>query len=386
MELGITGHGEQQLRRITLAALRATEASRRSQIRSWLGEGGGPRLFEFASRNRVAPIVAHAMMEQDLVKQDPAWRHSHETSANRMAVLHRELDVVADRLAVEGIRLAVLKNGGISRGIYPCAACCPMGDVDLLVERSRFEEAHALLLECGFELATRSSVDREELAARIAEGGTEYFKRTAGEDVWCELQWRPVSGRWVRRDQEPDGGQLVARSIPVSGSAIRLLEPTDNLLQVALHTAKHTFVRAPGLRLHTDIDRLIAFAPPDWSVLVATARRLEVATPIFFSLECAKELLGTAVPDEVLHQLRPPAWKTKLIMRWLNRADVFEPDEKKFSRPGMLAMHGLLYDSAAGLAASLMDTDRRSLTLRGLPANLARGARRAIDVATRYQK
>jgi len=97
-------------------------------------------------------------------------------------------------------------------------------------------------------------------------------------------------------------------------------------------------------------------------------------------------LLGTPIPADVLAALAPPAWKRDLVMRWLRRADFFEPDAKKFSRPGMMAFHALLYDDAAGLAASAMGTDRAHLGLRHLPGNLARGARRVFDLATRYQR
>jgi len=55
-----------------------------------------------------------------------------------------------------------------------------------------------------------------------------------------------VAGRWIRPDQEPGAEELLARSISIPGSAARLLAPEDNLLQIALHTAKHSYVRAPG--------------------------------------------------------------------------------------------------------------------------------------------
>jgi hypothetical protein len=261
-----------------------------------------------------------------------------------------------------------------------------MGDVDVLVEKARFRDAHALMAECGFTLASRSSVEPADLELGLASGGTEYVKHVGGEEVWFELQWRPIAGRWIRKDQEPDGAELVGRSVPIAGTDVRLLAPADNMLQVALHTAKHSYVRAPGLRLHTDVDRLVAYAPPEWSAVVAAATRLEVKTAVYFSLACARDLLGTPIPADVLAALAPPAWKRDLVMRWLRRADFFEPDAKKFSRPGMMAFHALLYDDAAGLAASAMGTDRAHLGIRHLPGNLARGARRILDLATRYQR
>ena len=100
------------------------------------------------------------------------------------------------------------------------------------------------------------------------------------ERLWWELQWRPVSGRWIRPDQEPDSAGLVDRSRPMEGTRARLLSPVDNLLQVALHLAKHSYVRAPGLRLHTDVDRVVRRQPIDWEAFAAELRSMDFPHPV----------------------------------------------------------------------------------------------------------
>jgi len=380
-----TGEKDEALRRAALVAMKARASE--TELEAALAGLAADDLEAFAVRNRIGPIVAHAVLRAGPSQQErERWDRIHGASARRMGILLGELDAVAARLATAGIRLVALKNAGIARGIYSCPACCPMGDVDVLVELGRFREAHRLVLECGFTHASRSKVEPAELEHGIASGGTEYLKRVGDEEVWFELQWRPIAGRWIRKDQEPDGAALLGRSVPIEGTDVRLLAPTDNLLQVSLHTAKHTYVRAPGLRLHTDVDRLVAFAPPDWTAFVAQARNLQVKTPVYLSLACARELLGTVVPAEVFEALAPPPWKIRLALAWLRRADFFEPDRRKFTRLGMLAFHSLLYDDAAGLSASLMGTDRSRLGWRHLPSNVARGVRRVFDLLTRYQR
>ena len=261
-----------------------------------------------------------------------------------------------------------------------------MGDLDVLVEKARFREAHALILEEGFELATRGTVESADLEEGIEHGGTEYVASIDGEEVWFELQWRPIAGRWIRRDQEPDGAELIARSVPIDGTAVRLLSPVDNMIQVALHTAKHTYVRAPGLRLHTDVDRLARYQTPDWRGVVEMATELEVRTATYFSFALAKALLDTPVPDFVLESLAPPSWKEQTILKWLHRVDVFEPDQRKFSRPEMIGFTALMYDDVVGLLASALDAERDEVTLRRLPTNLRRGAARVVDLVTRYER
>lgn len=373
------------LRSAALGALKALPESRARALEV-LEPATVEALLPFAERNRIAPIVAHALIERAPALRRTQWGDIHNRSAARMDVLLEETDRVAARLSREGITVVALKNAGIARGIYPCRGCCPMGDVDLLVERARFREAHALMSECGFSLASRSTVEPADLEHGLVAGGTEYVKHVGPEEVWFELQWRPIAGRWIRKDQEPDGPALVGRSVEVKGTDVRVLAPADNMLQVALHTAKHSFVRAPGLRLHTDVDRLVAFAPPPWDEVVSAATRLETKTAVYFSLECARALLGTEIPEHVLSALSPSRWKRSLVMNWLRRVDFFEPDARKFSRPAMMAFHALLYDDAGGLAASAMGADRAQLGIRHLPGNLARATRRVFDLATRYER
>lgn len=339
--------------------------------------------LRFAERNQVEPIVAHALLDAG-VATDRA-RAIHDRSARRIAALMEQLDRVAARLSSAGISMVALKNAGIARHLAPCPACCPMGDIDVLIDRDRFVDAHRLITELGFEHASRSVVDPADLEHALVSGGAEY-RRAAGEhEVWLELQWRAIAGRWIRPDQEPPTGALLERSIPIPGSDARLLAPVDNLIQVCLHTAKHSYVRAPGLRLHTDVDRLVAAVPPDWAELCARCRELAIETPCYFSLALAEALLDTPVPAAVLDQLAPGRWKIEAVSRWLARVDLFEPESRKFSRPGLLAFQALLYDTPRGLLASLMDTDSSELGVRRLPRNLRRMARRLIDLGTRYQ-
>jgi len=97
-------------------------------------------LLDFAERNRVAPVLAHRILDTPLSDAELEERcHAiHETSARRMSVLMAEMDRLAAGLRAESTQIVALKNAGIARGIYPCAACCPMGDLDVLVDRSRF--------------------------------------------------------------------------------------------------------------------------------------------------------------------------------------------------------------------------------------------------------
>jgi len=229
-----------------------------------------------------------------------------------------------------------------------------MGDVDVLVRRKDFLRSHELLCAAGYELAFRSEPECCDIGECERSGGAEYKKLLDnGELFWLELQWRPVAGRWLRPDQEPDSDELVDRSIPIKGSSVRLLRPVDNLLQVCLHTAKHSYVRAPGFRLHLDVLRILTATDIDWQQFVNEVRSRHVRTPVYFSLLIPSQLLGAAVPETVLQQLRPAPWKEKVLSASIRRAGLFNPNESKFGRLEYLFFNGLLYDDVGGLLRGL---------------------------------
>jgi hypothetical protein len=323
----------------------------RKEAARFIEELGDKKAFSLAQANGVSSIVAHALMDAFGAENVSLhWVRVHEENFRCISAYLAEIDRVAGILAGDGIQLVALKNGGIARGIYPCPGCCPMGDLDVLVEKCHFRRSHKILLDDGYQFEFRSPLEEAELEAAERDGGAEYWKiLPGGEKLWFELQWRPVAGRWIRPDQEPDSEELMNRSVPISGTDVRMLSPEDNLLQVALHTAKHTYVRAPGFRLHLDVIRIVKGQTIDWDVFVKRVLDLQVKTPVFFSLAIPKILFKTSIPDELIERLKPPQWKVKIITKWLQKVSLFNPDEKKFSRIGYIIFTILLYDDLKGL-------------------------------------
>jgi hypothetical protein len=123
---------------------------------------------------------------------------------------------------------------------------------------------------------------------------------------------------------------------------------------VCLHTAKHTYVRAPGFRLHTDVDRIVRECDIDWEVFTQIVISLEVKTATFFSLALASDLLNTPVPDHVMSRLSPSKWKVNVISKWLQTVGLFDPDGKKWSSIGYIIFVSLLYDSFSGFVRGVI--------------------------------
>ena len=262
-------------------------------------------LFKYAKTDEVASHIAF-ILKNSQIKYATYWDEEYYSVDKRITIMMRLLDEVVEEQQKHGIDIVALKNAGIARGIYRNNGCSPMGDLDLLVRSDDFSRAHQILIEeLGFTFKFRSEFENEDLEEAFRGGGTEYFKDVDGYRIWLELQWRPIAGRWIQPHNEPNGNDLMDRSIQGEDSYVRILSPEDNLLQVALHTAKHSYVRAPGFRLHSDVDRVVRFQKIDWKLFVSRVLKLRLKTAVYFSLFYAKALLDTPIPESTLRSLKP---------------------------------------------------------------------------------
>ncbi len=319
----------------------------KDKIVSLYNELGDAAVYAAAKHNGVASITAHALsLCFDKGVLPAHWQDEYAAIEEKLTAYMLELDKVASLLAEHEIPLLALKNSGITKGMYPYFGSCPMGDIDVLVSKKQFRQAHEILIGKGYTLKFRCEFEEDSLEAAEHGGGAEYsVQLEGGRHLWFELQWRPVAGRWIQPEQEPKADDLVERSVAIEGSDVRLLSPEDNLLQVALHTAKHTFVRAPGFRLHTDVDRIVSTQNIDWNLFVDSVIALKTKTAVYMSLAMAKTLLGTPVPEEVLDKIKPDALKIKIMQAWLERVGIFDPDASKWSKPGYIIFVSMLYDT-----------------------------------------
>ena len=316
---------------------------------------GDQKVFELCQHNKISSIAADALAQcYGWKKLANHWQQVYEEVNTQIGQYMVELEKAATLLASYNIPLVALKNSGITKILYPHYGACPMSDLDVLVRKTDFRRAHKILVDHGYTLKFRSPLEEENLDKAERGGGTEYAVILPnGDRLWFELQWRPIAGRWIRPDQEPASDELVTRSVQTKGSNVRILSPEDNLLQVALHTAKHTFVRSPGFRLHTDIDRIVRTENINWDLFESRICSLQVKTAVFFSLAFARDLLGTPIPLDLIDRIRPVTWKKRLMVNWLKQVGLFDPEDKKWSRLGYIVFLALLYDDLKGLFRSI---------------------------------
>ena len=304
--------------------------------------------FELCREHELDGVVASHVLEAKLMKLPDYWQQAYQKEQAHLGFLKQKAADICEIMDKNDIRMVVLKNGGIMSDMVADPAACPMEDIDSLVKKSDFKKAHQILMDNDFIFEFRSEFEEEDLEAAFRDGSTEYRIQTPeGEDMWFELAWRAVAGRWIRRDLEPDADALIRDAYCATGTKVGILSPEDNLLQVSVHTAKHSYVRAPGLRLHLDVERIVAHKQIDWELFLKKVSDAHVKTSTYYSLFLANMLFGTPVPEEVLRALYPGKSKDKRLLKLISDAGLLHPKQRKFSKLQFLVFQTSLYDSVA---------------------------------------
>jgi hypothetical protein len=280
------------------------------------------------------------------------WKNRLKTVGEHLEFLKQKAKDICKVMSDEGIDMVILKNGGIMMDMIEHAVRCPMEDIDSLICKKDFFRAHEILLENGFVFKFRSEYEAEKLDEAYRDGSTEYYILTpTGEKMWFELAWRAVAGRWIRPDLEPDTDMFIENSYCAEGTEVHILSPEDNLLQVCIHTAKHSYVRAPGLRLHLDVERIVTKKEIDWEKFLKKVKDTHVKTAAYFSLYIPSVLFGTEVPEYVLDDLRPK--NEQKILNLLADAGLLYPHQRKFNKIQFLRFQTALYDQKSDMWRTL---------------------------------
>ena len=309
--------------------------------------------YEIAKEHELVSTIAIKLKKKTDIELGNDWMQEVTNTRKRLSFLFNAVEKIGEDLRAHGIPLILLKNAGIAIDIMGDLADCPMGDIDMLCRKTDFHAAHEIILKHGFQFKFRSIYEFEDLDEAFTDGSTEYSIDNNGETAWIELAWRPIAGRWIRKDKEPDADDLIRDSHQAKTSCCRVLSNEDNLLQVSIHTAKHSYVRAPGYRLHLDVDRIVSNKEIDWKLFIRKVKKVHSTTAVYFSLYLAKEILGTQIPEYVLSELRPRKNKEQRIMKMLLKAHLMHPHGQKFSKIEFLRFQTSLYDSNSDLLAVL---------------------------------
>ena len=284
----------------------------RKQLRNSFFSLDEARLWQLALNSKVTALFAHRLA--DILGWENIshrWREFHDAMAEQVNFYCDEIDLVAQELNASGIKVIALKNDSIARAFNVCRGCCPMSDIDILIENvpACQKQADTVLGRLGYKhyWADSSNIPLND------EKSTNYFKiNSTGEFIFLDVHWEAIGVRWMSGNLGELTGMMVERSLAVPGTTARIFSPEDNLFQVVLHNTKHAYRQKPGFMRNLDVHRIIEHQKINWTVFLNLIRTHKIKTATYFSLLAPVIAFGTTVPTEVLGAMAPPFWKKPL--------------------------------------------------------------------------
>jgi hypothetical protein len=266
-------------------------------------------LLRTAARHGVSPLLFHRLTTSHRGTPIPAevirkLRISYLQSAARNMHLYHELGKVLGRLRQDGIPVIALKGAHLAVVVYGNIALRPMSDVDLLLRKEDLERVEKILLEMGYLPA---ACNRE-----IASDNYDFGYSSPAKGLSVEVHWTFLPST-TRFHIDMDGQWERSRPAIIAGVQVSVLCPEDLLLHLCLHASKHSFDM--GLKPFCDISATIRHYGDeiDWNQVRIRSGQAGIANGVYLTLELARELLGTPVPEELLNAIKPDDFDERFI-------------------------------------------------------------------------
>lgn len=222
------------------------------------------------------------------------------------------------------IRYLALKGPVLSQLLYGNVLVRQYSDIDLLVPETELVKAANLLVTLGF--IPRLPLSLLHRRAFIAlDNDFTFHHGTNGAVV--ELHWR----LFPKRHTMPLEFQTLykdARSVTLSGHAVKTLSVENTLLYLTLHGAKHIFERYEWVYdLHTLIRK---YPQTDLWKIYSEAGRMGVSVPFLLGLSLAHTLFGTPLPEAFRKRISPHVMKLQeRVLNYYEEGFVHFDESKK---------------------------------------------------------
>jgi hypothetical protein len=254
-----------------------------------------------ARQSRLLAVLAARVRAAGVEGDVPAYVFPHFASEGRVA-LHRrqmalwEMECLAEALTGLDGPVVLLKGAAYIAQDLPIAQGRLLSDVDLLVHRSRLDEAEEALTSAGWASNKLDAYDQHYYRAWSHELPP---MRLPAHTLEIDLHHTllPPTGR-IRIDADA----LVRDARPLPGSRFSVLCPEDQIVHAAVHLFQDSDC-SERLRDLVDVDGLIrhhAVSDSFWESLLGRVAQHGAGRPFWYSLHYAQALLGTPVPRAAL--------------------------------------------------------------------------------------
>ena len=257
-------------------------------------------LVRMARWHAVAPILYRALA--GCPERVPAaildnLHGRFRANAMRNAYLARELVQITSLLKEKGVPVIAFKGPVLARAAYGDLSLREFIDLDILVRPSDLGVIRDFLFSQGYRSRYSGLGEKER-----------------GFFLWCEEAFGNKDGlvcvdvHWQMNPQyfayAPEGDVLWRRTVPVElqGGTVSTLSTPDLLLHLCVHGAKHGWTTLGWI---CDVAVLACRNPGlEWSRMIAETASLGGRRLLLLGLYLAYNLLGAAIPDELISMAR----------------------------------------------------------------------------------
>jgi hypothetical protein len=342
-------------------------------------------VFEAARMNKVTHAVADSLQRALGAALSTPWEEALQENESRVEALLDVTEELTRGLRESGIASAAVESAGVMLGSDLPMRALGSGDLDLMVPEPAWERSLELAHSFGLLRGEREGQVTTRRAKLSASG-------PLGQELWIEACAHPFERTWVPLRVHDRSDVWLGRTVASrKRSDISVLDPHDALAFVALHTSLHSFVRAPGLRLHMDVDRIVRGNALDWSRVVGEIEALGARTRSFVSLMMARGVLDTPIPDAALEALAPSPSRWRKLRDLLEGEGILHRGGPKLGRATTLRLDLLLEEGGVGSwLANVALPDRAWLERHFAPEEPNLGwarlhGRRLVRLATRWR-
>ncbi|MFQ6082943.1 MAG: nucleotidyltransferase family protein [Candidatus Aminicenantia bacterium] len=259
-------------------------------------------LTRIADQHGVLPIVYRTLkaicpedVPQDIMNQ---LRNLYLINSGRNLLLTRELFNLLDLFKNEGITAIPYKGPALAVLAYGNLSLRQFSDLDILIHERDGQRAKDLLISCGYRSGIQLTAAQEE--AFIQSQRTYKFLRDDGR-VIADLQWG-ITPRYFPFLLDPECLWTRLESIYLDGKEILSFSPEDLLLILCVHGLCHCWERLIWI---CDVAKLIeVHQRMDWERVMKQTVTLGIERILFLGLFLVNDLLGVALPKEILQRMQ----------------------------------------------------------------------------------
>jgi len=215
----------------------------------------------------------------------------HKTAKKNLLITGELLKLIK-LLEINEIKALTYKGPLLAFSLYGNISYRQFGDIDIIINKSDAIKVKKIMNMNGYELVSPIKISDSYYMKLISE--MQFINRNTG--VLIEIKWK-FEGDFI--SLPPDHNILLdnLNYLNINGNNILNLDPSNQLLILCIHAAKHGWLRLSWI---CDISELISNENIDWNLILKNAENLGVKRILLINLYLIYDLFNIKIPEKVL--------------------------------------------------------------------------------------